>query len=190
MFSQEKDSEINYSSAGIFDHVFDKEGNVYKLTDISISKPYLMKNGTLTTTTLLFTSGIFEFYFESGSGMELTSNTSHNQRRAILCQAFQDISDFINTPLKNAGNNTKVKIWVISPTAVNLPTAVAGGVMAYYSLPTGILQSGPTTNPNLGGIIDNEIWKTIHAGIDSYTNVFFPGRGKKKTKEKANKQRA
>lgn len=108
--------------------------------------------------------------------MENTTILIHNQRRAVLCQAFQDISDFINTPLKNSGNTTKVKIWIRNPANLTpaMPAAAAGAASAFYSLPAGQLPSGTINNPNLGGIVDNEIWKTIHTGISSFTNTVFP----------------
>jgi hypothetical protein len=100
----------NWSSPqGVFDKVYDGAGTSYNITSILAGKTYTV-NAIPTTSVLLCTSGIFELYFEAGSGMEITTNALHNQRRAILCQAFQDMSDFINTPLKNTGNTTKVKI--------------------------------------------------------------------------------
>jgi hypothetical protein len=99
-FSQTPGTEAYYTPSGIFDNVFDKDGKIYKLSEITAGKNYVSKSGATTSNTLLCTSGIFELYFETGCGMENTTITIHNQRRAILCQAFQDISDFINTPFK------------------------------------------------------------------------------------------
>lgn len=168
--------ESYYSPEGIFDKVFDKEGTVYKLSDIAAGKSYVLKSGATVTNTLLCTSGIFELYFETGCGMDNTANALENQRRAVLCQAFQDISDFINTPLKNVGNTNKVRIWIRNPANLTpaMPAAAAGAASAFYSLPTGTLPTGTTANPNIGGIVDNEIWKTIHTGANSYTNSVFP----------------
>ncbi len=167
-------SDIYYTPNGIFDNVVDNEGNVYKLSDIRVAKPSVLKNGTsTTTTTLLCTSGIFELYFETGSGMEIVGNSLHDQRRAILCQAFQDISDFINTPLKNVGNTNKVKFWIRSPTAVGFPSNAAGAASSFYNLPTFASVMGPQ-GVGISGIIDNEIWKTILTGNDSYYNTVFP----------------
>lgn len=106
--------------------------------------------------------------------MENTTIAIHNQRRAILCQAFQDISDFINTPLKNVGNTNKVKIWIRSPTTLGLPANAGGGASAFYSLPTGEYAYNPTGISPVGGLVDNEIWKTIHTGADSFNNTVFP----------------
>jgi hypothetical protein len=174
IFAQNKTTpEIYYTPNGIFDKVFDKEGNVFKLSEIQVAKPDVLKNGETTLNNLLFTSGIFELYFESGSGMEIVGNPEHDQRRSILLQAFQDISDFINTPLKNTGNTTKVKFWIRSSAALDLPANAAGVASAFYSFPTysGALLAQAA---NFGGIIDNEVWKTIHTGVDSYFNTVFP----------------
>lgn len=165
-------SETFYTPSGIFDNVFDKDGNIYKLSDITAGKNYVSKNGATTSNTLLCTSGIFELYFETACGMENTTIVLHNQRRAILCQAFQDISNFINTPLKNAGNTNKVKIWIRSPASLSLPANAGGGASAFYNIPLdGVISSiGAPTR----GIVDNEIWKTIHTGKDSFNNTVFP----------------
>lgn len=173
-FAQNKATpEIYYTPNGIFDKVFDKEGNVFKLSEIEVAKPYSLKNGKTTFNTLLFTSGIFELYFESGSGMEIVGNAVHDQRRSIIIQAFQDISNFINTPLKNTGNTNKVKFWIRSPTALGLPANAGGAASSFYSFP--ILSSALSSQGAfVSGILDNEIWKTIHTGVDSYSNTVFP----------------
>jgi uncharacterized delta-60 repeat protein len=167
-------SETYYTPSGIFDNVFDKDGTIYKLSDITVGKNYVLKNGATISNNLLCTSGIFELYFETGCGMENTAIAIQNQRRAILCQAFQDISDFINSPLKNAGNTNKVKIWIRSPTSLSLPANAGGSASAFYSLPTGQYAFNPTGISPVGGLVDNEIWKTIHTGLNSFTNTVFP----------------
>ena len=160
----------NWSSPqGLFDKVYDADGNTTDIKNILAGKSYTVNNVT-TTNTLLCTSGIFELYFETGCGMENTGIFLHNQRRAILCQAFQDISNFINTPLKNAGNTTKVKILIRNQVNVafdNLEKAIGS---SYHVLPFPSSLTGNYT----GGISDGEVWRTIHSGKDSYTNVVFP----------------
>lgn len=171
--SYSQKNEINLSPNGIFDAVFDDKGNKYNLSDIIVGQSRNEETGKITNTTLLCTSGIFELYFESGSGMEIVGNTIHDQRRAIICQAFSDMSDFINTPLKNIGNTNKVKIWVRSPTSMGLPTQAAGAASSYYNIP---FQNSiiPSQGYPTRGIVDNEIWKTINSGSNSYTNTIFP----------------
>ena len=169
-------SETYYTPSGIFDNVFDKDGTIYKLSDITAGKNYVSKSGATTSNTLLCTSGIFELYFETGCGMENTTIAIHNQRRAILCQAFQDISDFINTPLKNVGNTNKVKIWIRNPANLTpaMPAAAAGAASAFYNLPIFTSALPAQGLPYISGIVDNEIWKTIQTGLNSFTNTVFP----------------
>jgi len=168
--------ETYYTPSGIFDNVFDKDGNIYKLSEITAGKNYVSKSGATTSNTLLCTSGIFELYFETGCGMENTTITIQNQRRAILCQAFQDISDFINTPLKNVGNTNKIKIWIRNPANLTpaMPAAAAGAASSFYNLPIFTSALPAQGLPYISGIVDNEIWKTIHTGINSFTNTVFP----------------
>ena len=101
--------------------------------------------------------------------MEDTTNPTHNARRAIICKVFEDISNFITSPLSTTGN--KVNIWIRNIANMNAPSGTLGLASSYY-LPYA----------NVGGILDGEIWKTIHLGVDSYTNVlngtnlFYHGR--------------
>ncbi|WP_339888124.1 T9SS type A sorting domain-containing protein [uncultured Flavobacterium sp.] len=170
-FSQKTDS--SFSPNGIFDNVFDDKGNSFKLSDIIVEESRKISNGNVINNTLLCTSGIFELYFETGCGMEVVGNTIHDQRRAIICQAFSDMSDFIITPLKNSGNSNKVKIWIRSPVSLGLPTGAVGAASAYYNVPTGNNIIASQGYP-IRGIVDNEIWKTINSGTDSYSNTVFP----------------
>jgi hypothetical protein len=57
-------SESIYSPNGIFDKVFDKDNNVYNLSDITAGKSYVLRSGVTSTSTLLCTSGIFELYLK------------------------------------------------------------------------------------------------------------------------------
>jgi hypothetical protein len=173
-FGQDKvTSDVYYTPNGALDRVFDTNGTAYKLSEIEVAKPHVLKNGTATSSTLLCSSGIFELYFETGSGMEIVGNASHDLRRSILCQAFQDLSDFINTPLKNSGNTTKIKFWIRNPTALNMPANAGGAASSFYSFPTYSFAISSQTS-GINGIVDNEIWKTIHTGVDSYSNTVFP----------------
>lgn len=174
--------EILSSPEGLFDKVVDSYGNTFNLTEIIAGKTYLDKNSVPSTNVLLCTSGIFALYFESGCGMEIVGNLLHDKRRAIVCQAFQDYSDFINTPLKNIGNTNKVRIWIrnfnnISPSMQLSGSSASAG---FYNLPINITNStstgaGTGVNTNIrGGIADNEVWKTINTGVNSYQNTALP----------------
>lgn len=163
-----QDYEINLSPEGKLETIYDNQGNQFKLKDILINAP--KNSGILTTTSLnCSTTSYFNLYFEPGCGMEDTTNPVHNARRAVLCKVFEDISNFITSPLSTTGN--KVNIWVRNIANLSVPSGTLGLASSYY-LPS----------PNSGGILDGEIWKTIHLGVDSYTNVlngtnlFYHGR--------------
>jgi hypothetical protein len=161
----------NISPNGIFDKVFNRFGDKMNLEDLLIDK-----NGDGTTKALgpLCSSGYFDLYFEVGSGMEGNS-AIELARRAVVCQVFSDLSQFIQTPNPNVHVNILIKninseLPGYNPISNPNPAAssnVAGLASAYYAVP-----SAPT--PLVGGIADNEIWKTINSGIDSYTNFVSP----------------
>jgi hypothetical protein len=149
-------------------NIFDKDGKKYNLDDISIIPQNKNAKNIVSNTTLLCSSGIFDLYFETGSGMENTNNATQNARRAVVCQVFQDLSNFINSPLKNVGNTTRVKIWVRDiKQIIPVPNGIGGLATSFFNLPN-------NTNVTFGGIADNEIWKTIQSGKDSYTNTAAP----------------
>lgn len=166
--SYSQEYEINLSPEGKLETIYDNQGNQFKLKDILINVP--KNSGVLNTTNLnCSTTSYFNLYFEPGCGMEDTTNPIHNARRAVMCKVFEDISNFITSPLSTTGN--KVNIWVRNIANLSVPSGTLGLASSYY-LPT----------PNVGGILDGEIWKTIHLGVDSYTNVlngtnlFYHGR--------------
>lgn len=173
-FGQNKgSSEDFYTPNGLFDQVFDDEGSIYHLSEIQITPPKSDKGENIIVKSIPFNAGIFDLYFENGSGMETVGDPQHDQRRTIILQAFQDISDFINTPLKNAGNTNKVKFWIRNPSALGLPANAAGSASAFFSFPA-YSSALSSQGLDIKGILDNEIWKTIHTGTDSYANTVFP----------------
>lgn len=156
-----------YTPNGIFDKVFDRFGNGYKLSEIQILET--STPGTPTTRdAILCSPGYFNLYFEIGSGMEGTSAVEIN-RRNVICQVFSDISTFINSPLTTSGN--RVNIWVrdignIPGVGTPATSGILGLATTFYTAPAGA--------PASTGIVDGEIWKTIISGQDSYTNVASP----------------
>jgi hypothetical protein len=101
--------EINLSPEGKLETVYDNRGNLLKLKDILIDAP--KEIGYLKTTNVTCsTTSYFNLYFEPGCGMDDTSNPTNNARRAVMCKVFEDISNFITSPLSTTGN--KVNIWV------------------------------------------------------------------------------
>ncbi len=167
----------NVSIGGVFEDVFDQNGNKFKLSDIKFQPSRTSKSGSMLTTGTPVTAGYFNLYFETGSGMESTTVTAEIQRRAVAVKVFEDLSLFINSPLTSNGLNNKVNIWVrninetldATPSNPN-PAAnsnVLGSASSYYI-------NAFNNSAAFGGIADNEIWKTIHTGKDSFTNVISP----------------
>lgn len=169
-FSYAQKQPNQTSINGSFDKVFDRYGKEYNLEDLRITK----KDGSGTPKNLLLCStGYFDVYFEAGSGMEGGSLTEA-ARRNVLCQVFSDLSQFIATPIPTVKVNILVRN--INPflqgyNANSNPnpaasSSVMGLATGFYVVPTGA--------PTYGGIVDNEIWKTINSGVDSYTDVAAP----------------
>lgn len=142
--------------------VYDRFGKERLLKDLMINTPEsggeLRRSPQLTCSSTSY----FNLYFEEGSGMENTSNATHNARRAVVCKVFEDLSNFINSPLTASGK--KVNIWVKNIAGSGAPAGTLGMASSYYIAPYN--SSIPT-----GGILDGEMWKTIHLGVDSYTNT-------------------
>ena len=142
---------------GILDKVFDQSGNEYILSDLLVSKSGVTLMNCSSTS-------YFNLYFEVGSGMENSGDPVHLARRAVVCKVFEDLSNFINSPLTITGS--KVNIWVRNINNVfATPNGVLGIASGFYNLPS---------STTIGGIADNEIWKTIHTGLDSYLNTTVP----------------
>lgn len=170
---QIKNDKIYMSPGGSMDNIFDHYGNKYDPSDILINKERENSNGTANKSTnpTPMSCGFFNLYFETGSGLEDASNPIHVARRNVVCRVFSDLSNFINSPLKTNGLNNKVNIWVRNINnaipAPNTPAGVLGLASSFYSMPY-------NATTGFGGIADNEIWKTIHLGTDSYDGVFSP----------------
>lgn len=154
-----------YSPEGKMETVFDRFGYKYTLDDVRNTPKKHNKTGTSLRSNLLCSPGIFNLYFEAGCGADGGSATAI-ARRAVFCQVFQDVSDMIQTPLKSNGG--KVNIWIRNITQMQgYSNSHLGLASGFYNLPG-------TPNIINEGIADNEIWKTIHAGADSYTNTVNP----------------
>lgn len=149
------------------DTIRDNYGNKYRPEEISLDRVIGSGGNVTTAYPTKCTAGYFELYYEVGSGMEGTS-ALHQARRNIVCQVFTDISNWINSPLTGNTNTltNKVKIAVRDPTAFPFPTgALAVGGHIFY---------GPLFTPGGGYIADNEVWKTINTGMDSFSALAFP----------------
>jgi hypothetical protein len=102
--------DSNASIGGVFENVFDQNGNKFKLSDIKIKPTRTSKSGSLLTTNGPVTAGYYNLYFETGSGMESTTITQQILRRQAVVKVFEDLSAFINSPLTSNGLNKKVNI--------------------------------------------------------------------------------
>ena len=157
------------SPDGIFEKIYDSYGTQYNLANIMINNPAtaVANRAVLQGCS---TNSIFNLYFEPDSGMSNTTNPVEMSRREVLCQVFQDISNFLTTASSPIVlNNTKINIWVlnINNVGASLPVGARGFGSAFYVTPD-------ETQVYPAGIIDNEIWRTIHTGRDSYFNVQVP----------------
>ncbi len=152
----------NTSPNGLFEKAFDRLGNEYELSDLSIAK----QMGGSTTDDVCY-AGYFVLHFDEGSLLPGTA-TQVIDRKNTICQVFSDISEFITSPLEASSNY--VHIW-IRPIEDYVSSASSSGILglasSFYIVPS-------NTSPNFGGIADNAIWQTIHNGIDSYQNVAAP----------------
>jgi hypothetical protein len=158
-------SEVTITPEGLFDKVFDKEGRKYSLNNLVAGETN--SNGAKSIS--LCTPGYFNVFFEDGSGMEGNS-AIEIARRNVICRVLTDISSFIPAPAGSplALGTTRVNFWVRDIAAVSSSTSILGTASAFYAIPS-------TANlPTPGGIAENEVFKTIVSGIDSYTNVASP----------------
>lgn len=150
---------IPLTPANVFDTIFDSYGNRYSLNSLMVND-----TNSFRTTCL---AGYFNVIFEPNCGMNPTGSQVEQDRAAVVCQVLSDISDLIVSPLTNSEET--VNIWVrdISQIVSNPATSnVLGAASSFYVLPAGA--------PAIGGIADNQIWRTIVSGTDSYTNVASP----------------
>lgn len=155
------------SPDGVFDTLGDRFGNIYKLDDIIIDNDIRKaRGGSADRNDLLCTSsGYFNLYFETGAlGPIGTAQSILDARRNVFCQVFTDLSAFIFSPL--TANNGKVNIWIRNISSLSTNPNTLGAASDFYVF--------PPNNPNIGGIIDGQVWKTINSGIDAYTNVAPP----------------
>ncbi|MFT3794768.1 PKD domain-containing protein [Flavobacterium sp.] len=167
-------SQSDLSPNGAFDTVFDNYGNSYTLSEIQTQSVSTLKNGSTSTTQLLCSSGMFELYFESNSGMSNVGNPVEDARRNVICQVFQDVSNFINSPLKNPGNYNKIRIWVRDINQVLPANQLPSSTSGVGGLATSFFNLSTYSAWTSGGIVDNQIWQMIHTGVDPYNGLLFP----------------
>lgn len=152
---------------GIFDTVYDRFGTKYPLIRLAINDTLRASRGAsfsqmIVVPTSYCQSGYFQLYLDSACGMDsFMTNPVHQQRLNVMCQVLKDISSFISSPCDT--NGQKINIWVKS--WVGIPGYALGAGTPFYNVP--ITTSSP-------GIVDGNVWITLHSGTDAYTNVAAP----------------
>lgn len=162
---QAQTPDTNYFTPnGAFDTIFDNYGNPLQLKNVAVMPQESVLTSSLLQSTLLQTVGMFEIYYEAGSGMEAPNDASHIARRNVIHNVFSDASAFFSSPLKNVGNTTKIKIWIRSFDEVSslMANPISYGT-SYYNV--------PKNNSSTANIVDNQLWKTINSGNDAYENT-------------------
>lgn len=166
-----------YTPGGIFDTLYDQFGKKHYIEDLLIKPepPYGAKTASMNTGSpqpqgiVSFTScnsGYFKLFFETGCGMEGSSNAEQT-RRNVICQVFYDISQFISSPLSSNGGKVNIMIRDMANMGVTNPSnnITLGLGSCFYCIPA---------VQNIGGIADNLIWQTITTGSDALTGVANP----------------
>ncbi len=157
------------SPGGYFDKVFDKDGREYSLSDLQVRLDY-SHNTTFVSSTTSCTAGFFNVYFANGSGMESTTITAHNDRRALVCHILQNVSGLLGG-WATWPSSVHVNILVDNMVNLGVPTPSASGALglatSFYAIP-----SNPS-NPN-PGIAENMLEKTIKSKQDAWTNLISP----------------
>jgi hypothetical protein len=156
-----------YSPEAIFDStVYDQNGTRYYLNDLKIDTVTVNGSGEKTqllTSTTCSSTNYFNLYFEPNCGMASLTNTVEITRRNTIFQLFCDVSNFI---ANKGGISNKINVWIRNPLLVpSLPSYAAAQATSYYSYPYA---------PAKSGIIDNQLWKTIVSGQDSYVGITTP----------------
>ncbi len=151
-----------HSPGALLDSVFDRFGGRYVMDDIKIRQgTYAGANARMDETC---PGSYFHLFYEDGSGMEIPNDPIHMAKRAVMCQVFLDISNFISRSVPPANYPTvPINIWVQNPTGVNPAVGNGARASAFYTCP--LLPAG---------IIDGEVWKCINTGTDSYIGTFPP----------------
>ncbi len=139
---------------------FDRFGNEYNIEDLNINSNKSL--GGIATIhaapTVSCSAGYFIAYYPSGSFWD--GNTAAQN---VLCAVLTDLSNFISSSLStSAGVGPKIRLYCMN-TPTTIPGAL-GSASAFHVFPNN------PVNPNQG-IIDNQIYKMIISGIDSYSAI-------------------
>ncbi|HQQ94323.1 MAG TPA: T9SS type A sorting domain-containing protein [Bacteroidia bacterium] len=146
---------FTFSQTSLTFEAYDRFGQKYALEELNTQndRPIGGLTNIHSIPTQTCNAGYFNLYFASGSYFD--GNSSAQQ---VLCQLFLDLSNFLPSP--STSNGTKVNIY-----CTNTPSAATnalGAATGFYVFPAG-------ANSANQGILDNQIYKTIISGIDSYS---------------------
>jgi hypothetical protein len=151
--------------------ILDQYGNEFSPADITPEKGRGSRSGCNPNTCVagLFTLNFQDAIASNGVGFDDCTasggSTVGQLRQAVVCQVFRDLSNLLYDVSAGA-NNGRVNIWIHSNTSYAAsiapwPSGVGGLNSAFYVLPNGLNNV----------VVDNEIWKTIRGGINSYTGL-------------------
>lgn len=158
-------SENWLTPGGIFDVLYDNQGNQYQLTNLSLtaSHPLGGNNSVNSAPNNTCSAGYFNIYFAANSVFDGAGATPTNMR-AIVCQVFTDLTGLISSPLSPLANTgPKVNIFCgnTTNTTVSGPPGEGSPFYCFPAMPTNTNQ----------GIADNQIYKMISSGSNPYSNL-------------------
>jgi hypothetical protein len=151
--------------------ILDQYGNEFSPADITPEKGHGSRSGCNPNTCV---AGLFTLHFQdaiSSNGVGFDDCTASGGstigqlRQAVACQVFRDLSNLLYD-VSGGTNNGRVNIWMLSNTSYTSsiapwPSGVGGINSAFFILPNGLNNV----------VVDNEIWKTIRGGSNSYTGL-------------------
>ncbi len=150
------------SYGGLFEKVYDKDGNEYTLQELITDplKPSSMGGGPLTECGSVT---YFDVEYDAGSGFEDSGDAVHLQRREVLCHVLENLSRFI-IPVDPLN---PVRIRMRDFNTMGYTQTQGDSILASASS----FSAYPQPIANIGGILDNLVWKTINSGQDAYVDI-------------------
>ncbi len=160
--------------------IVDQYGNEFSARDIVETKSRATRSSCSPDNCV---AGLFTLHFEdartsNGKGFDDCTasggSTIGQLRQAVVCQVFRDISNLLHD-VKGGANNGRTNIRVLSNTSYTdsigpWPAGVDGLNSSFYVLPNGLNNV----------VLDNEVWKTIRGGANSYSGLpaaYMPSAG-------------
>jgi hypothetical protein len=145
-----------------FDDVADRLGNIYKLQNLKLQSPTFLDNQTNIIST--DTVGYFIIDYNYACGMN-TNSQNDSLKRNVILRVFEDISNFILTPIQT----NYIRIKIVSQNSI--PT---NGLQNGWRIYGSSYYSVPKDQYNLSGIVDSKIWESIVSGKNAWNNIVTP----------------